>query len=180
MSNDPSGDRPAWPGQPPYPGAAGYGQQQPAETAAGYPGSYAPGYGQQPGSPYGAPQGQSPYGAPYGGPGYGAPAGVGPGGLAPPGPPRNFFGALFDFSFDSFATPVVIRALYVLVLIGIALGYVVAVIIGFTQGALTGLAFLVGGAVVAFVYLVLARITLELYYAVVRIAEDVRVLRDKP
>ena len=62
-----------------------------------------------------------------------------PGGQPLPGcgadgtPPRGFFGALFDFGFNSYATPVVIKVLYILGLVGIGLGYVGLVVSGFAQ-----------------------------------------------
>ena len=66
----------------------------------------------------------------------GYPAGTG--GYPPQNESPSFFGALFDFSFNSFATPVVIKVLYILGLVGIALGYVAVVISGFADSPLTG------------------------------------------
>ncbi|GAA1868306.1 hypothetical protein GCM10009836_55980 [Pseudonocardia ailaonensis] len=154
MSYDPSsGDsgQQGWQGggqQPPYPG--GYGQQPPA------------GWGPQ------GPGGNPPP------PGYGGPGG--PGGFDGPGgtpSASGFFGALFDFNFNSFATPVVIKVLYILATIALGLGYIVAVISGFSQGVGIGVAFLIGGALLGLIYLILIRVTLEFYYAVVRMSEDI-------
>ncbi len=192
MSNDPAsgGEQPGWQGQPPYPGA--YGQQpgeqppypgaygQPGDQPGpGYPGSYPPpgqqtGYGQAPpwAAPAGQPGAQSWPGA--------YPAPPEPGGPGSGGTARGFPGALFDFGFTTFATPVVIKVLYVLSLVGIALFYVFAVIGGFLQDPVTGLITLVVGAVVALLSLIYTRVILELLYAVVRIAEDLRVLRNRP
>jgi len=152
MSYDPSaGDsgQQGWQGgqQQPYPG--GYGQQPP-------PAGYGP---------------QGPGGPP---PGYGGPGGPG-GGIEGPGgtPPGGFFNALFDFNFNSFATPVVIKVLYILGTIAVGLGYVGAIIYGFSVGIGTGLVALIIGALVALIYLILIRVTLEFYYAVVRMSEDI-------
>ena len=41
--------------------------------------------------------------------------------------------ALFDFGFNAFATPVVIKVLYILGLVGVGLAYVIVVIRGFTH-----------------------------------------------
>ncbi|OLT13389.1 hypothetical protein BJF78_03425 [Pseudonocardia sp. CNS-139] len=122
MTNDPGhGDQPqpnqGWQGgpppqQPPYPGS--FGQ----EPQPGW-GSYPPPPGPPPGPPAG-----------FGGPG--GPTGpYGPGGAEQ----RGFFGALFDFSFDSFATPAVVKVLYIIGLVILGLVYVGAVITGFMQGA---------------------------------------------
>lgn len=175
MSNDPAPggeQQPAWHGQQPYPG--GYGQQQPQQPEQPAYGSYPPpptqtgGYGQaQPSWQQTA--GQQRY------PGY--PAGTG--GLPPQNEAPSFFGALFDFGFNSFATPVVIKLLYILGLVGIGLGYVAVVISGFADSALTGLVALIGGAVVALFYVIFFRVFLEFYYAVVRMSEDIRAMRNR-
>src|SRR5690349_21155298 len=115
MSNDPGspgGERPGWQGQqPPYPG--GYGQ--PPAAPGGY--GQAPGYGQSPPA-WSQQTGQHGAATP---PWATGPAGLGPGGMTPQDQARGFFGAVFDFSFNTFATPVVIRVLYILSLVGIGL-----------------------------------------------------------
>jgi len=189
MSNDPAsgGDQPGWHGQQPYPG--GYGQQQPEQPAYG---SY-PQPGQQPEQPsYGSyPQagqptasyGQAPptwqpaAGQRYPGNPPGHPAGMP--GMPPQQETPSFFGALFDFGFNTFATPVVIKVLYILGLIAIALGYVIIVISGFADSPLTGLAALIGGAVGALFYVIFFRVFLEFYHAVVRMSEDIRAMRNR-
>ena len=175
MSNDPAPggeQQPAWHGQQPYPG--GYGQQQPQQPEQPAYGSYPPpptqpgGYGQaQPSWQQTA--GQQRYA--------GYPAGTG--GFPPQNESPNFFGALFDFGFNSFATPVVIKVLYILGLVAIGLGYVVLVISGFADSPITGLAILIGGAIGALIYVIFLRITLEFYFAVVRMSEDIRAMRNR-
>jgi hypothetical protein len=191
-------DQPAYPGggyaqpsdQPAYPGG-GYGQQGGEHGGAGYPGGYPQpgGYGQ---APQWAPPGQpgqqtqrgpaGPGGPPTGGP----PAGLGPGGAGQGGPgglgqhgATGTFGALFDFSFNTFATPAVIRVLYILGLVAIGLGWVVFVISAFLQGAGYGLLALVLGAVGALFYVIFYRVLLEFYYAIVRMSEDIRAMRER-
>lgn len=126
-------------------GQQGWPGQQP-----GYP---PPGYGQQPPPP-----------------GWGS----GPGGQGPP-PARtaNPFAALFDFSFRSFATPGLIKLLYCIGTALLAVGWVISVISGFTQGVLPGLGALVLGAVVVLFCLAFLRVSLEFYFAVVRMSEDI-------
>ena len=181
MSNDPSsGDQPGWQGQQPYPG---YGQprgDQPGYGGSAYPPPNPQGYGQAP-PPWSPPAGQPAGGYPGGTPGgYPGPAGLGPGGgVGTQQSPNSFFGALFDFGFNSFATPVVIKVLYILGLIAIALGYVIVVISGFADSPLTGLAALIGGAVGALFYVIFFRVFLEFYYAVVRMSEDIRAMRNR-
>jgi len=100
-------------------------------------------------------------------------------GMPPQQETPSFFGALFDFGFNTFATPVVIKVLYILGLIAIALGYVIIVISGFADSPLTGLAALIGGAVGALFYVIFFRVFLEFYYAVVRMSEDIRAMRNR-
>jgi len=175
MSNDPASggeQQPAWHGQQPYPG--GYGQQQPQQPEQPAYGSYPPpptqsgAYGQALPS-WQQTAGQQRYA--------GYPAGTG--GYPPQNESPSFFGALFDFSFNSFATPVVIKVLYILGLVGIALGYVAVVISGFADSPLTGLVALIGGAVVALFYVIFFRVFLEFYHAVVRMSEDIRAMRNR-
>ena len=175
MSNDPAPggeQQPAWHGQQPYPG--GYGQQQPQQPDQPAYGSYPPpptqtgGYGQaQPSWQQTA--GQQRYA--------GYPAGTG--GFPPQNESPSFFGALFDFVFNTFATPVVIKVLYILGLVGIGLGYVGFVIAAFAQSLGYGLAVLLLGAVVALFYVIFFRVFLEFYYAVVRMSEDIRAMRNR-
>jgi hypothetical protein len=171
MSNDPAPggeQQPAWHGQQPYPG--GYGQQpdQPAYGSYPPPPTQAAGYGQaQPSWQQTA--GQQRYS--------GYPAGTG--GFPPQNESPNFFGALFDFGFNTFATPVVIKVLYILGLVGIGLAYVAVVISGFADSPLTGLVALIGGAVAALFYVIFFRVFLEFYYAVVRMSEDIRAMRNR-
>jgi hypothetical protein len=177
MSNDPapgSEQQPGWHGQQPYPG--GYGQQPEQPTYASYPqpGQQQPGaYGQAPPSWQQTPGQQRYPGSPAGYPA--APAGTMQTGNEPP----NFFSALFDFGFNSFATPVVIKVLYILGLVGIGLGYVILVISAFADSPLTGLVTLIGGAVGALFYVIFFRVFLEFYYAVVRMSEDIRAMRNR-
>src|SRR5687768_6291044 len=112
MSNDPGAPGEYQPGQqgwqggqqpPPYP--SGFGQQQqPPPAWGGYPQP-----GQQPGA-YGPPPGQ-------------------PGGQQ--GQSSSPFAALFDFEFNTFATPVVVKLLYIIGMVLLGLGYVAALIVGF-------------------------------------------------
>jgi hypothetical protein len=140
------------------PGPQGDRSQQP--VGQGWPGGqqYPGGYGQQQPPPS---------------PGWG---GQGPaGGPAPIGPTeRSGFSALFDFSFSSFATPSMIRLLYIVGSVLIGLGYIFYVIAAFAAvSAIVGLITLVVGAVVALFSMALLRVSLEFYFAVVRMSEDI-------
>ena len=93
---------------------------------------------------------------------------------------RGFLSSLFDFSFTSFVTTKIIRVLYVLILILVALSAFIFTISAFRLGTLTGLLTLVIGDPL-FIIIVMAfwRIVLESFVVRFRIAEDVRALRER-
>ncbi len=82
--------------------------------------------------------------------------------------------ALTDLNFERFATPAVVRFLYVVGIVLTVVGYAGIVIAFFTRGFGLGVAALVGGAVAALFALLLLRVTLEFLVAVVRLSQDVR------
>jgi hypothetical protein len=96
------------------------------------------------------------------------------GGTPPPATPRKgFFGALFDFSFEHFITPIIVKIVYVLALAGLLVGWLVFLAAGFAQDALAGVLVLVLGPVAVILYLAFIRMTLEFYLAIVRMSEDI-------
>ena len=95
-------------------------------------------------------------------------------------PQKSFFEKLFDFSFSSFITPQIVGALYV---IGLALGIITAIgaiLSGFVNRGL------IGGVFAAVVYIlgllifaIVSRISLEGFVAVIRTAENTRILAEE-
>lgn len=86
----------------------------------------------------------------------------------------GFFSALFDFSFTQFVTPKIVKFVYILAMIGLVLGYVIFVSASFAQGgAAQGLVVLIVGAIAVIIYLAFIRMTLEFYYAIVRMSQDI-------
>ena len=83
----------------------------------------------------------------------------------------GFFASLFDFSFSEFITTKLVKFLYGL---GMLLGGVAAVgliITGFVQSVIMGLVFLVLSPLIFLLYVIGARVWLELVIVVFRIAE---------
>ena len=72
-----------------------------------------------------------------------------------------------------------IKVLYILGLVGIGLGYVGFVVTAFAQSAGYGLVVLLLGAVAALFYVIFFRVFLEFYFAVVRMSEDIRAMRNR-
>lgn len=95
------------------------------------------------------------------------------GGNLMPTTDSGFFRALFDFKFETFVTPKIVKFVYVLATIGIALGYLVAVGAGFIDSLGAGVLILVAGAVAAVISLAFIRMTLEFYFAIVRMSQDI-------
>ena len=164
MSEQPT-DPPSWPdpshgGLPPQPSV------QPGAGTGPMPGP----------NQYAAPT--NPYSPPAAG--YeqtGVPAGAaGLGGAAPTGASAGgFFGALFDLSFSRFITPMIIKLVYVLMMIVIAIVYLFYAVVFFQAdtASLGVLWLLVIGPIASVLWLAIARMTLEFYLAVVRVSEDV-------
>ncbi|MCW0215667.1 MAG: DUF4282 domain-containing protein [Pseudonocardia sp.] len=90
----------------------------------------------------------------------------------PPGPARSVVSALGDPGFTRFATPVVVQVVYVLGTIVIALGWTGALAVGFSRGLVPGVLSLVLGGLVAVFVLILLRVVLELFHAVLRMSEE--------
>lgn len=167
------------------PASQGYGQQsQQGYGQQGQPGQ--PGYGQaQPGQ---QPQGFGQQSQPGYGPGAGAWGGL-------PSKPKdaNPIKAAFDFSFDSYATPGIVKIVYI---IGVALSvlwWLFLIIAGFqagrprdygfgveTEGTIVlGILAILFGWIPAAFFILLLRLSLELTLSSVRTAMDVRVLRER-
>jgi hypothetical protein len=151
----------------------GYGQQDQTYTSLGsgaqagqeYQGYQAPGYTSASGA--GVPQWQGI-------------AGVTPASARPRGE-KGFIGSLFDFSFESFVTPKIIKVLYILLTIWILLVALIFLIVGFkTGGAGGGIAVLI---IVDPIFILLTlgvyRVVLEAFMVVFRIHEDTKKIREK-
>jgi len=162
-ANQPDGQ--PWGQQPadPYAGQqqwGGQGQQPPADQWGGQQADpYAGQYGGQQADPY---AGQQQWG--------GQPQQQGI--LANDG--KSFISSLFDFSFQSFVTPKIIKVVYVIVTAFIGL----SIVFGLVTALATGEALIIIFALIllpigGIIYLALARMSLELYYAVIRPSEDV-------
>ncbi|MDQ3757697.1 MAG: DUF4282 domain-containing protein [Actinomycetota bacterium] len=91
---------------------------------------------------------------------------------------KGFFASLFDFSFSSLITPKIIRVVYVLITIAVGL-FSLSILFSFAASddgnAVLGLIL----APLAFLlYMIFARIYLEIVIVVFRMGEDVRRIAD--
>lgn len=114
-------------------------------------------------------------------PAYSPPPSYGAGAYVPPSQaPRGFFSKLFDFSFETFITPSIIKILFILILVVIALGALGMIIVGFTQGVLSGLATLIIAVPIGgFLYILFARVWLEIVVVLFRIEENTSIMAER-
>ncbi len=96
------------------------------------------------------------------------------------GETRALFALLFDFSFKRFLTPKLVRVLYSLSLLAAVLSALTWMGSGFRQGVMQGLFTLVTGPVAFFIYVLIARVLMEVVLAIFRIAERMENLPQKP
>ncbi len=93
---------------------------------------------------------------------------------------KGFFGALLDFSFTEFITTKLIKLLYILALIGIALGALGIIIGGFSSGFAAGLlALLIGAPLFILFSTIMTRVWLEILVVLFRLYENVRSINEK-
>jgi hypothetical protein len=92
---------------------------------------------------------------------------------------RNWLASLFDFSFESYVAPKLIRALYLLIVIVTVLTALVYVLIAFDiKPALGILTLVVAAPLWTIVVIGVWRVVLEFFMAVLRMSDDIRALRD--
>ena len=93
---------------------------------------------------------------------------------------KGFFGSLFDFTFKSFVTPKVIQIYYVIALILVGLGSLGMLVSFLAMGE--PIMIIVGIIVVpimAFIWLLIIRMMLELTANIFRIGENIQAMRDR-
>lgn len=80
--------------------------------------------------------------------------------------------ALFDLSFKKFVSPTIAKIVYILVMIGIAVGYLGMVIAAFNEDTAVGFVVLFLGPLFALVYLCVFRVMLEALIAMIMTAQN--------
>ena len=81
-------------------------------------------------------------------------------------------GALFDLSFSRFITISFIKVIYLIGMVGIALGWVALLIGGLQQGVIGLIVAGIIGFVLAVIYLIFLRVSLEVIVVIFRIGEN--------
>ena len=87
----------------------------------------------------------------------------------------SFLSALFDLSFTRLVTTRVVKGLYILLIVVVAVGLVAAIVSSIIAGSITGVVLsVIGGTIGAFLTIIYGRIVLEVLLAIFRILETNR------
>ncbi len=92
---------------------------------------------------------------------------------------KGFFGSLFDFSFESFVFPKIVRVLYVIFVVFVCIGYLGGVVYAFQMGSMQGIGAIVLGPIVLILYLTMIRASMEIAIVLFRIYENTNVIAQK-
>ncbi len=93
---------------------------------------------------------------------------------------KGFLGSLFDVGFTSFVTPKVIKALYLLIMIGTVLAALFYSYVDYRVNAAFGvLTLFVIAPLFTLIILAVWRIFLEFFMVIFRISDDIRNLRER-
>lgn len=84
---------------------------------------------------------------------------------------RGFFESLMDTRFDSLITPKLIRFLYIVSMIVLAIGVIIAIVVGFADSAGSGVLALIVAPLAALIYLIVIRLWLELIVVTFKIRD---------
>lgn len=87
--------------------------------------------------------------------------------------PKGFFAALFDWRFQTLITPQIVSWVYLVGMVLIGLYWLGFVVVGFATEPVIGILALVIGPVFVIISLALFRMTLEFYFALVRMSDDI-------
>jgi len=85
-------------------------------------------------------------------------------------------GDIFDFTFTKFITPTVVKVIYILVLVFLALGWIAIVIGGFSSSFAAGIGAIVFGTLFVLVWVLLYLVILEITIVIFRIKENTDVM----
>jgi len=90
--------------------------------------------------------------------------------------PQGFARRLFDFSFREYVTTQILRVIYILAILMAALSALAFIGGGFAQSMLVGFVFLIISPVIFLIYVIAARVWVELIIVLFRISEDLSTL----
>jgi len=91
---------------------------------------------------------------------------------------KSFFGSLFDFSFQSFITPTIIKILFVIGIILTAIFTIIGIVFSFIAGIAPGILMLILSPIVFILYVLAVRIYLEILIILFRMQNDIAKLAE--
>ncbi|MEX2106129.1 MAG: DUF4282 domain-containing protein [Solirubrobacterales bacterium] len=97
---------------------------------------------------------------------------------SPPTTQRGFFESLMDTRFDSLITPKLIRFLYVVSMIVLAVGVIVVIVAAFADKIGSGILALIFAPLGALIYLIVIRLWLELIVVTFKIRDAAEEVAD--
>ena len=92
---------------------------------------------------------------------------------------KDFLGSIFDLSFTEFITIRIIKFLFILGIILAAIGTLLLIVTGFSNGIVAGILSLILSPLIFLVYVLVARIWCEMIIVIFRIAENTGRLVDR-
>jgi hypothetical protein len=92
---------------------------------------------------------------------------------------KGFFSSLFDFSFEHFVFPKVIRIVFGILVVLAAITTIGVIVMGFSRGGGLGVLSLVLSPVIFTLYVLMVRIWMEIAIVLFRIYENTRIIAGK-
>ncbi len=91
---------------------------------------------------------------------------------------KKFLSTLLDFSFEEFISIDVIRVLYAVSILLAAIAVIVGVIAAFANGITIGIGALILAPILLFVYVLFARVLMEVFIVIFKIADHLKEIED--
>jgi hypothetical protein len=92
---------------------------------------------------------------------------------------KGFLGSLFDFSFENFVFPKIIRVLYAIAVVFICIGYLIGVVYAFQMDMTYGIGAIIFGPIIMILYLIMIRVWMEVAIVLFRIYDNTNVIAGK-
>ncbi|MCD4774685.1 MAG: DUF4282 domain-containing protein [Candidatus Aegiribacteria sp.] len=92
---------------------------------------------------------------------------------------KGFFGSLFDFSFENFVFPRIIKVLYAIAVVFVCVAYLGGVVYAFQMDMMYGIGAIVLGPIAMILYLTIIRVWMEIAIVLFRIYDNTNVIAGK-
>ena len=92
---------------------------------------------------------------------------------------KGFIGSIFDFSFESFVTPKIVKLVYFLMLVGVAIGSLFMLVSGLYQGGTSAVIALIGAPIMLILGAVISRVYVELVMLAFKMLETLQKIESK-